>query len=221
MKASVIFLFSVLLAFTSVAQDNKLSLGIVGGVDMFSNKALRTSNLEGYNKPPNDYGYNYGLQITYPSGEKMGIRAGVVYARKEFQQKTIFGIFPAQGTAPRSIYSYRLNYLEIPISIYYSVIQSDRFRLAPSLGIKTAVFINGKRFSNRSPDLVQYYEPQDDSRLIIGPRIGLITDFKIAKKTFLSLEPHVAFSYNSLYAHSNQNIYVFWGISLSLNYGLK
>lgn len=198
-----------------------MSLGIVGGVDMFSNKAMRTSNLEGYNKPPNDYGYNYGFQIIHRTGEKMGIRAGVVYARKEFQQKTIFGIFPTQGTAQRSIYSYRLNYIEIPISVHYSVVQSDRFRLAPSLGIKTSVFLNGKRFKDQSPESAQDYEPQDDSRLIIGPRIGLITVFKIANKTSLSLEPHVAFSYNSYYVQSNQNISMFWGVSLSLNYELK
>ena len=97
----------------------------------------------------------------------------------------------------------------------------SRFRLAPSLGIQTSVFVNGKRFTQESPELEQGYAPQDDSRLIIGPRIGLITDLKVANKTFLSLEPHVAFSYNSYYVQSNQNISVFWGISLSLNYVLK
>ncbi len=193
-----------LLSFNSYSQDGGLSIGLGGSYDYHLN-TFEENPWYGYDHQfDNLMEFSIGGQIDYKFESSLGIRTGVSYARKGY--KLIYAwVTPGGGNGTGDPYipmesSFKLGYIDIPISVYYDIIKSENYSLSPSIGCLNSISINESEVSLMGDDSFKEtsYNSLNTTPYIFAARIGFINNIVINDKWFISLEPYCTYNFERI-----------------------
>ena len=202
------------------AQEKGLSFGMGGSLEIRLNNSYKNHQEIGYYYPidifPNQqlsdfFKSGFGVQINYQFNDKVGLRSEILYSRKGYKL-TIKASDLSDPLNP-SKSQYIFNYLDVPLSIYYQVIKSNRYTLSPSLGIMNSIYIRQSNISEmRNGKILRrnLYLP--------GARLGLINNFNLSSNIFISFEPYLMCNFYSLKNTGIKKPEIPFGGHLSINY---
>jgi len=224
MKKLIILLFIFGLNQITQAQDKGFSIGLGGSFDKRLNDYSENPWL-GFDHQFSDISeFSFGLQANYQFNEKLGLRSGISYSRKGY--KLIYAwIAPdgSNGTGDPAIpleSEFRLNYLDIPLSIYYQVVHTNRYTLSPSLGIMNSINIGESEISEMGDGTTNEttFNSFNTNSYLLGARLGLINNFNLSNNIFISLEPYVMYNSSKLNDTDIIKSDLTFGGYLSVNY---
>ena len=194
------------------AQSKNFSIGLALGLNGRLNSSWDSFNHEFSDVTES----SWGLQINYqkrnqtwitPDGSdgtgdpvissetKFGLRAGISYSKKEY--KVVYAwVLPdgSDGSGDPTIplvSDVQLNYIDIPVNLYYRLFTKNNYSLSPYLGIANSINIGYSgvhEMGDGSINESTWMTPKD---FLTGIRIGLINNVAISDYIFISFEPYV------------------------------
>ncbi|MFH2141509.1 MAG: outer membrane beta-barrel protein [Bacteroidota bacterium] len=153
-----------------------------------------------------------------------GLRTGISYSRKGF--KLVYAwITPngGNGTGDTNIpleSSFRLKYIDIPLCFYYQLVSKKRFHISPSFGIMNSINIGKTEISEMGDGSIKQtsFSTFNANPYMLGVRLGIINDFGLSDKIFISLEPYVTYNFSKINETDIQKSDLIFGGYLSVNY---
>ncbi len=224
-KLVLLFIFP-LLSFVAFSQKEGLSIGLGVSPDYHQESFHKDTWVTNGHEYQSRIKYSTSLFFRYQVIEQIGIRFGAAYARKGYELHYTWDV-PAgdNGIGDPKIpqrTDFALDYIDIPVLLYFSVIRKEKFRLAPSAGYMLSYLINSSEKSEMGDGVTRTTVYQDD--LFINSsmkwvRFGVCADFKIKDRLFVSVEPYYTHGLNRPKTSITGNTYA-GGILFSLNYWL-
>jgi hypothetical protein len=224
MKKLIILIFIFGFNQVTKAQDKSLSVGLGGSFDKRLNDYSENPWF-GFDHQFSDISeFSFGIQFNYQFNEKIGLRSGISYSRKGY--KLIYAwITPngIDGSGDPSIpleSKFRLNYIDIPFGIYYQVVTNNRYTLSPSIGIMNSINIGESEISEMGDGTTNQtnFNSFNTKPYVLGARLGLINNFNLSDKVFISLEPYVMYNFSKLNDTDINKSDLTFGGCLSVNY---
>lgn len=224
MREFIIIIFLLALAHIVNAQERGLSIGFGGSYDNSINEYRGTPWWTNEDEFSDIQEFSIGAVINYQFNERSGLRSDVSYSLKGYKldYEWITNDFPDNSGDPSIPLEteFRLAYLDIPVGVYYKVIFTNRYDLAPSIGIMNSINIGESEISEMgdgSTEETEFYE-FNTTAYLLGARLGLINNFNLSEKLFISLEPYITFNFSTINdTDIEQSQYTFGGF-LSFNY---
>jgi len=206
------------------AQEKDLSIGVGGSVDKRLNDYTENPWV-GFDHQFSDIlESSFGVHMNYQINHKVGLRLGVSYSRKGY--KLIYAWITPDGTNGKGDpgipleSKFRLNYLDIPVSIYYQVVTTKRYTLSPSVGIMNSINIGESEISEMGDGIKKEtaFNSFNSNQYLLGTRLGLINNLNISNNLFISLEPYVMYNFFKLNDMDVDKSDFTFGGYLSVNY---
>jgi hypothetical protein len=167
-------------------------------------------------------GATAGRQIS----EKLRLVVGLSYSSRGYQQKNIQGMFEP-GTGPTTVtghISYKYNYLELPISLDYSIVQTGRLSLHASVGIMPALFLSAVNkaylsYDNGPMQVTSTKIPSDFSPLSLSAIAALGVEYALSPRSILCAAPTFRYSITAIAdAPIKEHL---WSAGLSVGYSRR
>ena len=202
------------------AQEKGLSFGMGGILEIrLNNSYINYQEIFSY-YPTDIFPYQqltdffksgFGVQINYKFNDKIGLRSGILYSRKGYKLTIKSSNLSAPFALLKSEFSF--NYLDVPLSIYYQVIKSNRYTLSPSLGIMNNIYIGQSNISEMRNGKIH-----SSNSYLLGARLGLINNFNLGSNIFISFEPYLMFNFYNVNNTGIKKPEIPFGGHFSVNY---
>ena len=239
---SVILLFTVSSVFSqTVEEDKRIYIGFEGGVQFTKiSDSYAFSNL-----PKSKSGFSTGFFADYKFTDLVKVRVGLYYDNRGFIQQDVFtpirdSAFISYNSYFATDLNYTLNYLTIPLSIFYTK-GNDKFAFYIQGSIYYSILLNAHRTGHTElyifPEHAQYFETpefqvagstitnynkEDVYDTFSGNDWGVQLFFgalyHINKKISIQLSPGFTVAFADLYADPSRNSK--WSSIYKINAGI-
>lgn len=197
-----ILIVALLFAFAQIgiAQENEFSIGFGGSYGKRITYNYEHSWPSFYHELSDIQEFSFETLINYQVYDRVGLRAGISYACKG--HKVVYAwIAPdgSDGTGDPAIpmkSKIRLKYIDVPLGVYYQIIRTNRYSFSPSIGIMNSIKIGESEISEMGDGKTKKRSSYsfDRSSYELGARLGLINNFNLSEKIFISVEPFLIYS---------------------------
>lgn len=189
-----LFLFAALLLTTSLSAQTHL--GLTAGYESVERTYVEFPRT-GFDHTLDDLPLEYGLgvQLDYSLTEWLGLRAGLLYARKGYVQVYDWNVLDNRDPLIPIQSELRMHYLDVPLTAYYRVVTTERYSLAPSAGLIASFSLGASEVSEMGDgdiEETEFVNPNPEPTLF-ALRLGLINNLHLGDRMTLSAEPFVAF----------------------------
>ena len=221
MKKILILIFGFGFGQLINAQEKGLSLGFGGSLDIRLNDYYE-NHIGVKSQFSNILKSSVGIQINYQLNDRVGLRSGILYSGKGYkiiyknvdtEDKEVSPVIPLESES-------RLNYVDIPLSIYCQVLKSNRYTLSPSLGIMNSVNIRESKIYEMRDGTrnEKTFNSSNTNKYLLGARLGLINNFKLSSNIFISFESYLIYELYNLNDTDIEKPEIPFGGILSVNY---
>jgi hypothetical protein len=203
-------------------QENKFSLGFIGGYDINN---IEETNLFGITQG-HDYSiepsFSFGLLVRFNFNERLFLKSGIDYTKRGYNVGYInfIAIDPIinDPAIPKES-TLTINYLNIPLSLGYYIKNKGNLRLFVTSGANTeflpfsstqSISYNGTESNSSSNQSLPF--------ILFSVQQNLGVEYHIRKKLFIAFNPYLRYTINEL--STNEVFYekTSYGIQLSINY---
>lgn len=213
------------------AKSYKWLIGVSGSLDYGYRTLNSSSDAVGAIDYRNDIespklGYTVGVLAGRQISGKLRLVAGLNYSSCGYQQKEIQGLFePSTGsTTVTGHISYKYNYLELPISLDYSILQKGRLSLHASAGIMPGLFLSAVdkaylSYDNGPMQVTSAEVPADFSSLSLSAIAALGVEYALSPRSILCAAP--TFRYGIIPIADAPLKEHLWSAGLSIGYSWR
>ncbi|MBT1697868.1 outer membrane beta-barrel protein [Fulvivirgaceae bacterium PWU4] len=188
MKKSFIGLFCALMAFHANAQDKPFMFGFNASLDWNSYALIDDLGVTDFQGTLN---YSSGITVRKYLSPRLTVSGALNYATRNFREYLDYSKFRFLEPIDPSLiegptYTYKNGFIDIPVTVAYSIVSNDKLEIFPSAGIVNSVLIHEKmeRAGEESPE----HRPLKYNRYLIATQIGFGLLFK--QETFgILIEP--------------------------------
>lgn len=165
MKKPLIGIFCALVAFQVSAQDKRLMFGFNASVDWNSYALVDDVSIYDFQGALN---YSSGIAVRKYLSPSFSVSAALNYATRNFREHLDYGKFeffdpldPAYANEPT--YTYKNSFIDIPVSVAYSIVNTPKLEVFPSAGLVNSILIHekmeteGEGFGGHSPMTYNHY----------------------------------------------------------------
>lgn len=206
-----------------IAQESKLSLGLVGSVDIQKNNYETPTGAQKNYEFNSLIGFSAGMRAQYMLSDKFFLRSGLLYAQRGYQVDYNF-IFRDLGdpAIPRTSYI-KSYFLTVPILIGYGALDGEKFKIIPAAGINVGFGINETETtiyeddSKRKSDLPEFMQ-SELNKSQVSIQLNLSVEYHLTEKLFVSIEPYINYGFSGLNDNIEKGNPMTYGGILGVNY---
>jgi hypothetical protein len=227
MRKLITITIAIVLTLTTYSQKSVFSIGVGASYDYHINEYTQTPWPWFDHQYSNIFEFSLGSQFDIPIHNRLGIRTAISYSKKGYKLVYVWTTPDGgNGTDDAAIpmeTQFKLKYIDIPLSVYYHIINKDRYKFGPSIGIINSINIANSEVSimgNGNKKNTSYRTFRSTSYLY-GARLGLINNIDLNKKIFLSLEPYLIYNFSIINETDIQKSDFAFGSYLSIHLRLN
>ncbi|MBN1183966.1 MAG: outer membrane beta-barrel protein [Bacteroidales bacterium] len=200
-RLATISIFCFLFTQFLLGQNSKLSLGLVGSIDL--NKYYFEDTGFDYEYNP-DLGYSFGLGLQYFVFNKAFLNSGLSYISQGYMLKyNLIVMDPGDPAIPRES-NLQVSFLNIPVTFGYTIVDVEKFRINPSVGIDFTFRIGDNESTVYEDDSEREsdYLSQDLSNTLIILKVSVGFEYHLNERYKISFTPYFGKGLNKLDAES-------------------
>jgi hypothetical protein len=204
MKTGRLLLLQLLLSKVCLGQTGKYAIQVMASPDYYrSQYGVVHPDL-----PEQQYSaktsFSAGVQAWYQARKKVGIGVGLLYSRKDYQLTYNYRAID-QGDPNLPIRStLRPTYLELPLTVRYSLATASAWSVQASSGITTSFLVHNaaKTTYDDGHSAVEKLEGEQANPVLLSLPLSLSAAYYVTPRLGLVLEPHYRYYFNKIDANA-------------------
>lgn len=149
-------------------------------------------------------GFSAGVQAWYQARKKVGVGVGLLYSRKDYQLTYNYRVIDRGDPNVPVTSTLRPAYLELPLTLRYSLVTASAWTVQASSGVIPAVLVRNaaKTTYGDGHAAVEKWEGEPASSLLLSVPLGLSAAYYVTPRLGLVLEPQYRYYVNRIDANA-------------------